>query len=51
MGPGRVLIYPFYDYDPPNRIVHRDFLKSVCRHLELDGPRFGLTQDDLEAPE
>lgn len=51
MGPGRVLTFPFYDYDPPNRILTWMVLKSACRHLELDCSRFGLTLADLEDPD
>ena len=51
LGPGKVLTFPFYDYDPPNRILHKMVLKSACRHLGLDCTRFGLTPADLEDPE
>lgn len=44
---GRILTYPFYEYDEDMR-VHPLLLKSICRHLELDCSCFGLTLTDLE---
>jgi hypothetical protein len=47
MGRDKPLTYPFADYDDDMR-VHGLLLLSICKHLELDCSRWGVTLSDWE---